>query len=154
MNPAYNKQSIDVIIGTDVQEEPTNLNKSHRGARKKSRQMEQWLELIWNLTDAYRLARLFEFRLVPLPGKRYRFTFVINVMKMFRPVQLHEKDMILKKIVRHKNPTDEIQAYSLTSTSNITPRPAPLLVVTMGTCRQVVFYLVCWPCKRVLTRKT
>jgi len=67
-NPAYNNQSaIDVIIGTHAKEESTNLDKSRRGARRKSRQMEQRLEPTLNLIDAYRLARLFEFRLIPLP---------------------------------------------------------------------------------------
>jgi len=44
VNPAYNKQVIDVIIGTDVKEESTDLDKSRRGVRKKSKQMEQRLE--------------------------------------------------------------------------------------------------------------
>jgi len=124
MNFAYNKQSaIDVIFGIDAKEKLTDLDKWRRGARRKFRQMEQRLEPTLNLTGAYRLTRLFEFWL-PLPWKRYRFTFVINVMRTFLPVQLHEEDMTLRKIIRRKNSTDEVQAYTLLmSTSSTTPRP-------------------------------
>jgi len=100
------------------------MDKSHRDMRKKSLQVEQRLEHTLDWTGAYRPALLFEFQRVPSSWKRYWFTLFTNIMQIFQPMRLYEEDTILKKIVKRKDLADEVQVYSLlTSTSSTTPRP-------------------------------
>jgi len=99
------------------------MDKSRRGARKKSLQVDQRLEHTLDWTGVYRLALLFNFQRVPSLWKRYRFTFFTNIIRIFKPMRLYEEDTILRNIVRRKDLADEVQAFSLlTSTSSTTPR--------------------------------